>query len=628
METKGTDGMRDLWKRLCSYMDRGLRQQLFFYLVVGVLLPFTVVASVLFLKTRMEMKNQAIGNIRQRADAIAAQVDELLYNVQLVSDKFAYDAEIEDFLARDYDRGTIEKQRDIYEMNNYFLKTDPLGKSQRISAIYGNNEEVYNFLDPYFQGEDIKRIMIDMGALDRTKLSMFQWQPLQSNFLSRTKKGDVRTDQVITCMRRILHPFTGTWLYTQFFVLEENQVYQLYKASAEEMKGTVYIVDGSGRLISSSDQNAVETCRMPGRIMELAEAAEEGSHQIQYNDEPYITDLSPLNNADWQIFTVVPLNAATEPIDRLFKEIIAAMVVCVTACIAIINWISRRFLQPVEVLDASMKEVYDGNLEAYVEPEAYQGEIKSMMMYYNAMLVQINHYIKEQVESEKKKKELELEVLMGQINPHFLYNTLENIVWKSNEVGRPDIGRIAAALGRLYRLSIGNGETIVPIRQEVEHVMAYVNIQKNRYKERIEFDSTVDYDQLYNYAMIKLTLQPVVENCFMYGMEGIDRVLKICLDIREEAEVIRFRVADNGCGMTRSQLKEVRRQIETGAVRCETEPGKRRRKGIGIGLYSVKERIAIYTGYQNSVRVLSKQGAGTIVIITVPKISVKDKNNQ
>lgn len=202
METKGTDGMRDLWKRLCSYMDRGLRQQLVF-------------------------------------------------------DKFACDAEIEDFLARDYDRGTIEKQRDIYEMNNYFLKTDPLGKSQRISAIYGNNEEVYNFLDPYFQGEDIKRIMIDMGALDRTKLSMFQWQPLQSNFLSRTKKGDVRTDQVITCMRRILHPFTGTWLYTQFFVLEENQIYQLYKASAEEMKGTVYI--------------------------------EEGSHQIQYNDEPYTT---------------------------------------------------------------------------------------------------------------------------------------------------------------------------------------------------------------------------------------------------------------------------------------------------------------------------------------------------
>lgn len=114
----------------------------------------------------------------------------------------------------------------------------------------------------------------------------------------------------------------------------------------------------------------------------------------------------------------------------------------------------------------------------------------------------------------------------------------------------------------------------------------------------------------------------------MYGMEGIDRVLKIRLDIREESEVIRFRVADNGCGMTKNQLKEVRRQVEAGTVRTETEPGKRRRKGTGIGLYSVKERIAIYTGYQNSVRILSKQGAGTIVIITIPKRSVKDKNNQ
>ena len=285
--------MRNIWKRLSSYMNRGLRQQLFFYLVVGVLLPFTVVASVLFIKTRTEMKNQAVGNIRQRADAIAAQVDELLYNVQLVSDKFAYDVEVEEFLGKDYGSRTIEKQRDIYELNNYFLKTDPLGKSQRISAIYGNNKEVYNFLDPYFQGNDLKRIMVGMGATDRTKLSMFHWQPLQNNFLSRTKKGDVRTDQVITCMRRILHPFTGTWLYTQFFVLEENQIYQLYQASAEEMKGTVYIVDSGGRLVSSSDQDAVEMCRMPERIMELAKEAEEGSHQIQYDDESYITDLSP-----------------------------------------------------------------------------------------------------------------------------------------------------------------------------------------------------------------------------------------------------------------------------------------------------------------------------------------------
>ncbi len=104
--------------------------------------------------------------------------------------------------------------------------------------------------------------------------------------------------------------------------------------------------------------------------------------------------------------------------------------------------------------------------------------------------------------------------------------------------------------------------------------------------------------------MIKLTPAAGGGKLLHVRYGGIDRVLKIRLDIREESEVIRFRVADNGCGMTKNQLKEVRRQVEAGTVRNRDGPGKRRRKGTGIGLYSVKERIAIYTGYQNSVRIL------------------------
>lgn len=216
---------------------------------------------------------------------------------------------------------------------------------------------------------------------------------------------------------------------------------------------------------------------------------------------------------------------------------------------------------------------------------------------------------------------------MGQINPHFLYNTLENIVWKSNEVGRPDIGRLAASLGRLYRLSIGSGETIVAIQQEVEHVMAYVNIQKTRYKDRIEFDLRVNYREIWGYSTIKLTLQPIVENCFMYAMENIGHMLKIRLEIRVKEESVCFRVIDNGSGMTKQQLEEVRKQIKSGNI-CTRENEKKKRKGTGIGLYSVKERISIYTGYQDSVKVRSKQGIGTLVTCTIPKILQKDKNSQ
>ena len=265
-----------------------------------------------------------------------------------------------------------------------------------------------------------------------------------------------------------------------------------------------------------------------------------------------------------------------------------------TACILLIGilsyFFSRRLVCKLEQLTENMNQIHSGIREVTVQSDS-KDEIGVLIRTFRRMMDEINKLISEVYEAKIVLQRTEMRALQAQINPHFLYNTLENIVWKSNEVGRPDIGRIAAALGRLYRLSIGNGETIVPIRQEVEHVMAYVNIQKNRYKERIEFDSTVDYDQLYNYAMIKLTLQPVVENCFMYGMEGIDRVLKIRLDIREEAEVIRFRVADNGCGMTRSQLKEVRdRAGETKAKRDRNRP--LQREGANRHLYRIPEQRA------------------------------------
>ena len=150
--------MKRQWNRLREYMNKSLRRQLMFYLMAGVLLPLTVVTSALFYKTRLEMKSQAVGNIRQRASAIAARIDELIYNIQGVSDKFAYDEEIDYCINENYENQTFEKQKDIYELNTYFDNTDPLKKSQRISALYTKQKEVFNFLNPN-QQKDIRSKM-------------------------------------------------------------------------------------------------------------------------------------------------------------------------------------------------------------------------------------------------------------------------------------------------------------------------------------------------------------------------------------------------------------------------------------------------------------------------------------
>ena len=243
-----------------------------------------------------------------------------------------------------------------------------------------------------------------------------------------------------------------------------------------------------------------------------------------------------------------------------------------------------------------------------------------MMVYYNSMLKRINTHIIEGLKADRKKKELELEVLMSQINPHFLYNTLENIVWKSNEARRPDIGRMAASLGRMYRLSISGGQVIVPMEHEIEHLMAYVKIQKNRYGDSVEFELQTDMEQVHELYSLKILLQPIVENSFLYGTEGLERPMTVRLSIRKRDGWVWIRVIDNGCGMEKERLEQVRSQIKEG----RKNTGEKAPRSTGIGLHSVQMRIRLYFGIEDAVSIYSKKGMGTLVVVKIPVITKED----
>lgn len=410
-------------------MDKRLRRQLIGYLIIGVLGPMILVSLLLFAQARQEMKKQAVVNLQQRSLALVQQIDRFLGNIQTVSDNFAYDVEVAQIIEKDYGGNELEKQKDTYVLDQYFQKTDPFNKNERISALYVNGGEIFNLLSPHLDAEDIWKKMLEMGAMDKSSLSIFQWYPLQENFLNAAVYDDVRKEQVVFGVRRIMHPYTGIWLYTQFFAIEEQSFYDIYRESAKEMGGLVLLVDQNGGLISSSDERLVKKEEVPGSLLNMIMESQEASSEIMYQAESCIMDVSLLEQADWKLVSVVPVRMVTDTIDQLFVYIIVIMLGCAGLCSWIIVWISERFLHPVEILDASMKEVYEGNMEAYVDPQNYHGEIKSMMTYYNTMLVQINRFIEERVEDEKKKKKLELEVLIGQVNPHFLYNTL--VHWKT-----------------------------------------------------------------------------------------------------------------------------------------------------------------------------------------------------
>ena len=169
----------------------------------------------------------------------------------------------------------------------------------------------------------------------------------------------------------------------------------------------------------------------------------------------------------------------------------------------------------------------------------------------------------EQVQMERRKQELEMQVLMSQINPHFLYNTLETIVWKASEAGRPDISKMASSLGKPYRLSISGG-LFVPLRQELEHVQMYMNIQRIRYGSKIDYEVRLHGCDAASVEVLKLILQPVVENSILYGMEGLEHVLRIRVAAYHRGDKLVLTVTDNGIGMDEAALENLRHQIVHG----------------------------------------------------------------
>ena len=600
----------------------GLKRRML-YGILQVLIPVVVIITILFWHTRKVMKQEYMRTTQSRVTDITNKIDAKIQDIYSVSDNFAANDQLNKYIEKEYaPTEPMYKKLDIVRIyTNIFGAYDMLNQRARISAMYTYKGELFNFLDPNNDTEEVIKKLQAMNIEDPDLLMKFRWYPLQDNFLLSDQPGEVRDRKAVMGIRRIYSWEKGRYECVQVFAIKERDVYEQYKELAESIPGDIYVITGDGRLISSSNEKAVEAGTISEKLKnELLEQTGDlkdgwaalGNQMIQVKT-------SDVN--DWKIVMVVPVKAVTKEVDVLYYRIFLVMVACVGFCAMMILYLYKSFMDPIGKLNISMKEVYGGNLNAYVDVKQ-KNEVGDMIRYYNSMLERINTNIIEKLQSDRKKKELELEVLMSQINPHFLYNTLENIVWMSTEAGRPDIGRTAASLGRMYRLSINGGQVIVPMEHEIEHLMAYVKIQKNRYKDEFEFDLRTDMRQIHELFSLKIILQPVVENSFLYGMTGLKHPMIIHLTVKEKGQWVMIKVMDNGRGMDREKLGEIRDQIRFGRTGKEEE--EQNRRSSGIGLHSVESRIKLYFGVDRAVSIYSKKDVGTLTVIRIPRITVED----
>jgi two-component system sensor histidine kinase YesM len=302
------------------------------------------------------------------------------------------------------------------------------------------------------------------------------------------------------------------------------------------------------------------------------------------------------------------------PYDQIFKKnillrniVILTFIVLFITAIFIAARLSKNITRPIENLTKQMIIAEKGDFKIpALEGKAFarSDEMGYLQKRFYIMISRINDLIEENYDKQLIIKDTEYKALQAQINPHFLYNTLSSINWIARANNQQSISMMVESLSGLLRSSIGNMEAVISIREEILLLENYINIQKFRYIDRLQF--VVEIDEGYKeYRIPKLTLQPIVENAIRHGLENMLDVCKIKITAQDDSGVLVLTVMDNGPGMEAGFLDKLRKH--------EVEP-----KSMGIGLKNINERLKLLFGEPYGLEYESKPGDGTKVFITLP----------
>ena len=229
---------------------------------------------------------------------------------------------------------------------------------------------------------------------------------------------------------------------------------------------------------------------------------------------------------------------------------------------------------------------------------------------------QIEQLMEEIMRQQNERRKSELDALQSQINPHFLYNTLESITWMVEAQKNREAVIMISELAKLLRVSLSRGKTIIPIKDELQHSRSYMNIQLVRYKERFKIDFQID-EELYNYCIVKLVIQPILENAIYYGVGHMDEDDdgRIVVSGEKKDNDIYISIEDNGMGMRKEVLENIL-----------TDNNKVPKHGSGVGVINVHSRIKLMFGEGYGLTVYSEPDEGTKVIIHIPAIPYTKEN--
>lgn len=592
-------------KQKSSLKNRALSQT-----AVLIIVTMCIMVTVFYMVFHSRAFNERGNYEEENLVNMEAYLNSYLEEVDSIAKNVNYNYYLQDYLETvikeedDYVDSGIGKNMRSYEMSSQAFSDTLLSRADISSImIFGKKKMLLNRSMYTYQ-----KVALDYSKLDWYAKAVAKPQDAIITGPNRHSFFDT-DDEVISLSREVQSYENGTFRGVILINLNMNKITEICNSFQEKQENFICIINDKGELVYEQ-QNGRERFAFDEKEnrQELNTAlgkTKESCFRLNYRGEKYLVTRTDMKTTGWTLVSMVPYKSVMAETMAISGVMILAVAITLIVTLLLLNRILTGVVKPLKKLEKYMVQVNPDNMDQRMEILT-DDEIGHLSMKFNQMMDRIRNLKEQVIEEQEDKRRYELQALQAQINPHFLYNTLDSIIWMA-ETNDSNIVAMTEALAKLFRISLNKGNEEISLERELEHVKNYLIIQSMRYADKFTYEISAE-PGVERCRTIKLILQPIVENCIYHGIKKKRGTGKITIRAYRREQNLIIEVSDDGCGMP----EEICRKILSDEIESEDI------SGSGIGVKNVNERIQLRFGKKYGLSYSSEEGVGTTVTYVLP----------
>lgn len=595
---------------LIKYRSLPMQKKMIYSYSIPVITICIVVNVVCFSIFSNRYVSQLKYSINQSSSQTENFITNYIENMYYISQLIADNATIKDIFHsadKNKERAIDNQYREYWKLYNVLANIELSNATYKIglyvpdSFIYSNNNYYFYPESSLKQREDYENIMESIKQ-DKLYFALIDEVPsfnpnMVETYIALFQKINIETEN-------------GSTTYVSKVEIPINELKIVLDKTRSTKNNLVYLVDESGNLLLASNQNYFEELKKSNT---LPTQKVDSWSLLKLGEKEYYVVYQQIKGYNWKLFSLIPKEEFQGQSSFIWFMVFLTIILLSIAVSLVSYRLSRHYTKRLSDLNQNIKNLKSGELNTTLRSKTTQSldEIDEIYLSFNYMTDELRRLMKEHYRLGKNVMSAELRALQAQINPHFLYNTLDIINWGAIDYGATQVAEIARNLGQFYRLSLNHGKSAIAIKDELKHVEAFVNIENAHFDDAIHLSIEVG-EEIMQYACLNIILQPFVENAIVHGIAKYSEITECNIDItaKLESHDIIFCIKDDGRGIKEEQLSSILSDSESDL-------------NNGYGIKNINFRIKLCYGDKYGISYKSNLGFGTEVFIRIPAMTLE-----